>query len=1589
MEQGEDRNRGHNGDQADRHSGRQGHEPSTGQSDIRPRGGDTGSTDGAQGGDTRGEQGRRAPHGRSRQSRRAGKGTGRRRSAWKGYSPEQLAARAAAIPAIVYPEELPVSARREEIAAAIGEHQVVIVAGETGSGKTTQLPKICLELGRGVTGMIGHTQPRRIAARSVAERIASELGTPIGRDGVVGYQVRFTEEVGENTLVKLMTDGILLAEIQSDPQLRRYDTIIVDEAHERSLNIDFILGYLARLLPRRPDLKVIITSATIDSERFAEHFGREITGDRGQPFNVPAPIIEVSGRTYPVEIRYRPLAPDDAKPDSDDADGSPASGSATPRPGPAAPGELSEAELEALTSPDPAVRAAARARREAARSGAGATALSPRNQGARGKGRGRAGSAANESGDPKDQVTGILDAVDELLGEPGGDILIFLAGERDIRDTEAALIDHLGARYTPDGRSRTPGAIEVVPLYSRLSAAEQHRVFEAHRVRRIVLATNVAETSLTVPGIRYVIDPGLARISRYSNRTKVQRLPIEPVSRASANQRAGRCGRVADGIAIRLYSQADFEARPEYTEPEILRTSLASVILQMAALGLGAVEDFPFLDAPDPRQVRSGLQLLTEIGAIEPAGAASARSDDAPGRGRRGPHLTGIGRRLARLPIDPRLGRMLLEAGELGCVGEVMVIVAALSIQDVRERPADKQEASDALHRRFADPTSDFLTYLNLWRYLRTQSRELSGSAFRRMCRAEFLHYLRVREWQDVHAQLRQLARPLGLDAAPVELPTARSIRAATEALEPGSHAAQIANGGVAAAVVALGRSADTPDADAIHRSLLVGLLSNVGNWDERRREYAGARGTRFTIWPGSGLRRKTYDWVMTAELVETSRLFARTVAKVDSRWIEQVADRAGLTRHVFGEPYWSTRQGAAMVHEKVLLYGMTLVADRPATLASVGTDSARQVAREMFIRSGLVEGGWHARHGFVERNRELIEELQDVERRRREHGLLADDTALFDFYDDRVPEEVTSAAAFDAWWKEQRRTTPDLLDFTRELLLPGGGDASGFPDTWVQGDLTLGLNYVFEPGRPEDGVSVQVPVEVLGRLAPEGFDWLVPGMRAELCVATIRALPKRVRRQLVPAPDVGAQVRAQIEQEFPTPPGASCPEVPFEEAFSQVVSRLKGVEIAEADWAEATERLPDHLAMGFAALDGRGRVIDRGRDLVSLQQRLSGKTEAAVRSVVRGALAQAMAEAQERQGSRGADGRPGRKGRKKKGGQQAAAQNHDGAARTTGTAGAGAGLEERKGLTDWPSGVPGLGDPDGSTIPASVESAGRAGLVVRGYPALVVASARSADLRILPDAVAQLGAHGAGVTALALARTALPTARVTSRWSAQESLILAASPYRSTEALVEDMQVAGARIVAGRWAASASGSPLAEVRTREVFASLVGVMRDELEDEVYRVARQAAAALRAAREVDRVVSEHTSLTLLGTLQEVREHAAALIPDGFITVTPPEYLAHLERYLRSLVMRVEKAASAPSAASQDAALAFQVSQAQEVVDKARAKAASLPADPQREALLEEARWMVEELRVSLFAQTLGTSRKVSLQRITKLCAQIA
>lgn len=1497
----------------------------------------------------------------ARHQRNHGRRQHKNQAAPRPFTPEQLSQRATSVPTITYPAQLPVSARQEEIAAAILANQVVIVAGETGSGKTTQIPKICLDLGRGVNAMIGHTQPRRIAARSVAERIAQELGTKVSKESIVGYQVRFTDEVSEHTLIKLMTDGILLAEIQNDPLLRRYDTLIIDEAHERSLNIDFILGYLARLLPQRPDLKVIITSATIDSERFAAHFGVE---------GRPAPIIEVSGRTYPVEIRYRPL------------DG---------------------------VDPDPTT--------------------SQTNSAA----------ASASTDEPRDQVTGILDAVDELMALGPGDILVFLAGERDIRDTEAALIDHLGPRYAANESSaRLPGSVEIIPLYSRLSAAAQHRVFEKHRLRRIVLATNVAETSLTVPSIRYVIDPGVARISRYSNKTKVQRLPIEPISQASANQRSGRCGRVADGVAIRLYSQTDYEGREPYTEPEILRTSLASVILQMAALRLGNVADFPFIDPPDRRAIADGVALLTEIGAI----SANSKSMHEP-------RLTAIGHQLARLPIDPRLGRMLLEANKRGCASEVMVIVSALSIQDVRERPLDAQEAADAMHRRLADPTSDFLTYLNFWRYLRTQSRDLSGSAFRRMCRHEYLHYLRIREWRDVYNQLAQLARPLGINAQNIELPTRASIRAASDRLVPGSHAAGMANADVADAVVALGQSADTPDADAIHQSLLVGLLSNLGNYDERRREYAGARATHFTIWPGSGLRRKQYDWVMAAELVETSRLFARTVARIQPQWVEQAAKH--LVKVTYGEPYWSTKKGAAMVHQRVLLYGLTLVADRPVTLASVGTDAARQAAREMFIRSGLVEGGWHARHTFVERNRELLEDTAEVERRQRTHGILADDQALFDFYDERLPEKITSAAAFDNWWKHQRQDTPKLLDFTRELLLPEGDNLDGYPDTWHQGDLTLALTYVFEPGRLDDGVSVQVPIEVLTRLRPEGFDWLVPGMRPQLCVATIRALPKRVRRQLVPAPDTGTRIWELICQLYPQAAGeasdgaaASAPgggagvatasqpggggsnpggrasaaasqpgggngtpgvgsnpggvvtasqpggvepiPVSFQQAFTQAAQQLRQVEITDEDWDQAQENLPEHLRMGFSVLDARGNKLGRGRNLIVLQRQLAKQSEAAVRSAVRGALAAAMDEARSKKSakSRRKNGANESRNGIPDGGNNGAnnvARANNSAANSFATITSQSltsPLKEQTNLVDWPEVPQGI-------IPQQIESAGRAGLLVRGYPTLVAqptSKAFKADLKILADVNSQLAQHAEGVLALALARTPLETARVTSRWNAKRSLFMVSAPYKSTDTLVADLCLAAGRLLAQQWSRE-TGHDLAELRDRKDFEVFVAWLRDRLEDQVETIAAQVEAALEAKGQLDKAVGRNTSLALLDTLQEIREQAAALIAPRFIADADPAQLAHYARYLKSLVYRLEKAAASPS---QDAALAYQVREIEGQVSDAVEHAKGLPANPARAAVLRQAQNMVWELRVSLFAQQLGTAHKVSAKRISRLLA---
>ncbi|MEU6454408.1 ATP-dependent RNA helicase HrpA [Streptomyces sp. NPDC047065] len=963
---------------------------------------------------------------------------------------QRVGERRARVPVVSYPEQLPVSQKKDEIAAAIRDHQVVIVAGETGSGKTTQIPKICVELGRGVRGMIGHTQPRRIAARTVAERVADELDTPLGE--TVGWKVRFTDQVNpESTFIKLMTDGILLAEIQTDRELRAYDTIIIDEAHERSLNIDFLLGYLAQLLPKRPDLKVVITSATIDPERFSRHFG-------------DAPIVEVSGRTYPVEVRYRPLLEEDG----DDAD--------------------------------------------------------------------------------RDQITAITDAVEELMGEGKGDILVFLSGEREIRDTADAL-EKKKYRFT-----------EVLPLYARLSHAEQHRVFQQHTGRRIVLATNVAETSLTVPGIKYVIDPGFARISRYSHRTKVQRLPIEPISQASANQRKGRCGRTSDGICIRLYGEDDFEARPEFTDAEILRTNLASVILQMTAAGLGDIEKFPFIDPPDHRNIRDGVQLLQELGALDPA------QKDARKR------LTDTGRKLAQLPVDPRLARMVLEADKNGCVREVMVIAAALSIQDPRERPSDKQAQADQQHARFKDETSDFLAFLNLWRYVREQQKERGSSSFRRMCKQEYLNFLRIREWQDIYTQLRTVAKQMGIHLD----------------------------------------EQDAPD-DRVHVSLLAGLLSHVGMKDVKegaKNEYLGARNAKFAIFPGSALFKKPPRFVMSAELVETSRLWARVNAKIEPEWVEPLAGH--LLKRTYSEPHWEKDQAAVMAYEKVTLYGVPIVAQRKVNYGRIDPE----VSRELFIRNALVEGDWRTHHKFFADNRRLLTEVEELEHRARRRDILVDDETLYDFYDQRVPEHVVSGAHFDSWWKHKRHEQPDFLDFEREMLInekAGAVTKDDYPDSWRQGPLKFRVTYQFEPGADADGVTVHVPLQVLNQVTDEGFDWQIPGLREQVVVELIRSLPKPIRRHYVPAPNYA---QAFLDRSVPL-------QEPLTVTMARELKRMVGVpfDAEDFDWA----KVPDHLRITFRIVDERRRKLAEDKDLEALKLRLRPKA--------RKALSQAAAATAERSG--------------------------------------------------------------------------------------------------------------------------------------------------------------------------------------------------------------------------------------------------------------------------------------------------------------------------------------------------------------------
>ncbi|CRH87246.1 ATP-dependent RNA helicase HrpA [Chlamydia trachomatis] len=1474
---------------------------------------------------------------------------------------EQLKAHHAALLAVTYPEELPVSARRTDIMRAIKYSQVVIVAGETGSGKTTQLPKMLLEMGYGREGLIGHTQPRRLAARSVAERISAELGTAIGE--TIGYHVRFTDHIGPSTLVKLMTDGILLAEIQSDPDLRKYSAIIIDEAHERSLNIDFLLGYLARLLPRRPDLRLIITSATIDSERFAAHFGERMYG--GFPGNL-APVIEVSGRTYPVEIRYRPLFTGDIS--------STSSSSRT----------LNTAS-SAANSFDGDGRA------DANRHQTSSTLPNEKHDDIDGID----DDYAENRPTSQDQTSAIIDAAHELCSEGSGDILVFLSGEGEILETHKAFKDELRSKYIePGGRSSVPGAIEVLPLFARLSAAEQHRIFEPHQHRRIILATNIAETSLTVPGIRYVIDPGTARISRYSNKTKVQRLPIEAISQASANQRSGRCGRVADGIAIRLYSEEDFAARPEYTEPEIQRTSLASVILQMASLGLGKVEDFPFIDPPDVRAVRSGVQLLEEIGAL--------RGKDL--------QLTKIGRQLARLPIDPRLGRMLLAADRNGAAAEVLVLVAAMSVQDVRERPAEFKAQADQLHARFTEPTSDFLAYLNIWRYLRTQQRELSGSAFRRLCRAEHINWLRWREWQDVVTQLRELAKPLGLNLRPIPIPTAQQLREAeTQLKEKRVDTSQ--HRSVIAAVKSVGKSSDAPASAAIHRSLLVGLLSNLGSWDERKRDYEGARGTHFVIWPGSGLNRRHYSWVMAAELVETSRLFARSAAKIDPAWIEPIAKH--LVKRTYSEPFWSIKNGAAMVHERVTLYGLTVTADRPVLAASIGTSEAREMARDIFIRSALVEGQWRAKHhAFVKHNTAELEKAREVETRLRQYGVVADDSAQFAFFDERLPQTITSAANFERWWKHERHKRPHLLDFTQDFLLGENqlsAASADFPEEWIQGDIRLPITYSFNPGGHADGLSIEIPVTLLPQIRDEGFDWLVPGLLPELVTATIRALPKRVRRNLVPAPDVARDINAYFLKRlenysaensalsgstasdspasgspassspacsvFPTSAAShgvshavsnnSAPDESFRSAFTAAVMHLRGIDIDLAAWEEAQAALPSHLRITFIVRSERGAVLDEGTSLSALQHNLAPQSKSAVQNVMAHAVSQALDEARDRIIDN-------QNAAKRAAALSAATEKEKERTAQAARACAAQLADSVDDLHAWPALA-------GGELAHIVETEGAGGAIIRGYPALVYEK-NGVALRVLTNEAEQQRDHRIGVIHLLAGELELPEARITTRWNARESLALAASPYSDTSSLVSDMQLTATRNIADRWARE-NKQPLGKLRTESAYRELKSYARERTEDETLRIAQIAARALEAWGEVESALRTHKHISLIATTSDVREAVDQLIYRGFISSTPEEYLPDLPRFLRAAAHRIEKAVSNPSG---DDALAWQVRDAEELRAHAHAQAAAMQYDPERAATLEKARWLIEELRVSLFAQQIGTRVKVSPQRIRKL-----
>ncbi|MCU8045065.1 ATP-dependent RNA helicase HrpA [Shewanella sp. SM68] len=1236
---------------------------------------------------------------------------------------EKVEQRRNARPKIHYPENLPVSLMRDDIARAIAGNQVVIIAGETGSGKTTQLPKICLELGLGCRGMIGHTQPRRLAARSVASRVAEELQSPLGE--VVGFKVRFADALKSDSYIKLMTDGILLAELTSDRNLDQYDTIIIDEAHERSLNIDFILGYLKQILKRRPDLKVIITSATIDVERFSKHFNN-------------APIIEVSGRTFPVETRYRPLVQD------------------------------SDADL--------------------------------------------------------DQIEGIFAAVDELVAEGLGDILIFMNGEREIRDTA----EQLSRRNYRD--------TEILPLYARLSYGEQSKVFSSHRGRRIVLATNVAETSLTVPGIRYVIDPGTARISRYSYRTKVQRLPIEPISQASANQRQGRCGRVGPGICIRLYDEADFNNRPAFTDPEILRTNLASVILQMLAIGLGDIAGFPFIEPPDPRHIRDGFLLLEELQAVESKHGKLV--------------LTPLGRNLAQIPVDPRLARMVVESQQLGCLNEVLVIAAGLSIQDPRERPMEKKQASDEAHRRFADPSSDFVSWINLWQHLKDQQKELSASQFRKKCRDEYLAYLRVREWQDLYAQLKQAVHDLKW------------------------------------------RLNDTPaNYDSLHRALLSGLLSHVG-FKDNNNEYLGARNRKFFVFPGSPLAKKGPKWIMAAELTETSRLFARCCAKIEPEWLEPLA--AHLIKKSYVEPHFEAKPGSVIALENQVLYGLTVVHRRKVQYGPIDPVEAR----EIFIRSALAEGQLQTQEAFFVANQKLLEDIESLEHKSRRRDILVDEQVLVDFYEPRIPEGIYNAQLFFGWWKKVKREQPDLLDFSKALLMQRNADhisTLDFPDTWHKGNLRLQLSYHFEPAASDDGVSVHIPVALLNQIDDSDFDWLVAGLREEKCIALIKSLPKSLRRNFVPAPDYArACVQAMV------PFSAS-----LLEAMCKQLLRMSGTRISPEDF-DLTQ-LPAHLQMNFKIEDDKNNLVAEGRVLDTLKAELQGVVAKAIRQVADKGI-------------------------------------------------------EQEALTEWS-----FGD-----LPQQYQQQ-KGNYQVRAFPALIDKK-DSVAIKLFDDEFEALDTHRQGLRRLLLLNIPSPVKHLQQALPNKAKLAMYFNPFGQVQILIDDIIAAAVQQLLDEKAL--------DVRNQAQFEQAKDWVRQELNPTAEQIALKVEQILTLYQSIKKRLKGKISLDIAFAMSDIQSQLDKLVFKGFVESCGWNRLADVARYLKAIEIRVEKLPVDPT---RDRLHMQSINKVQEALNAQLAKVPrAMPTPP----ALIEARWMIEEYRVSCFAQVLGTAYPISEKRILNHIQQV-